>query len=294
MSQSCNTYETAAHSCFVCGTDAKFSFTKDGFHLFLCPRCGFMQVRPMPSEEDLKKLYSQSYFHNTEGGHGYTEYERDKEPMRAVFQLYLAKLEALVAGRKIFDVGAATGYFLNIAQSRGWQTAGSEISLYARNECIKKGHAVMEEDMTRGIVGSIDAVTMWDVLEHVTDPRKTIVMSHRVLVKDGVVAINTVDRSSVWARLLGKRWHLIVPPEHLNYFSVESLQLLLEQEGFEIIEIKKIGKSFSLPYIFSTLARWQKIALWQTLSDFTSKSVLRKVAVPINLRDNVFVIARKL
>ncbi len=281
--------------CRLCGAQAVWFGTKEGYDLFDCLSCRFLFVAPIPA--NLAGIYAETYFRNPTGTKdtcGYTDYDKDKEPMRHIFALYIAKLALLTHGRSIFDFGAATGYFLDIAQHAGWRTFGSEISRYARSESERRGH-----QMCGGMVSDIPsdwrvaAVTMWDVLEHVDDPRAFVRAAHGLLEPDGVLAINTVDRSSVWARLFGLRWHLIVPPEHLNFFSRSNLTKLLDDEGFEVLEIRKIGKSFSPAYIFKMLASWQKLRFWEWCARMTDNRYFRLFAIPINLRDNVFLLARK-
>lgn len=254
-----------------------------------------MFVFPTPSKEVLEKIYEEDYFSNKgKSEFGYTDYDKDKEPMRLVFELYLDKLSRLTSGRNIFDVGAATGYFLDIAKKDGWHTYGSEISTYGKEEGEHRGHTMYLGSLRDVSCNTkMDVITMWDVLEHVDDPIAYVRDAKELLGSKGIIAINTVDASSLWARIMGMKWHLIVPPEHLNYFSRESLVRLLEAEGFEILEIKKIGKSFSLPYILKTLASWQGLAIWTTLAQWTSRTYLRHISLPINLFDNMFVIAKK-
>lgn len=281
-------------TCHICkGTDVRFFCEKNGHTLYDCNACGFTFVYPIPN--DLAAIYTQEYFKN--GGKadaGYTDYDKDKEPMHSIFELYLAKLAALTPGRNIFDVGAATGYFLDIAKSSGWKTYGSEISAYALEEARKRGHVMVEGSIVgTNIEEQMNAVTLWDVLEHVDDPRAYLARVHAMLEDGGALAINTVDRSSLWARIMGSRWHLIVPPEHLNYFSPKNLEMLLRETGFEVLEVKKIGKKFSPAYVFKTLATWQGLPFWNLLARKTDTAFFRKLALPINLRDNIFVLARR-
>ncbi len=67
--------------------------------------------------EDPAFIYSAEYFKNEyKADAGYTDYDKDKEPMCPVFEIYLNKLARLTVRRNIFDVGAATGYFLDITK----------------------------------------------------------------------------------------------------------------------------------------------------------------------------------
>ena len=86
--------------------------------------------------------------------------------------------------------------------------------------------------------------------------------------KGGLIAINTPDSGSFIAKLLGKRWHLLVPPEHLVIFNRVNLDLLLKSCGFEVLWTGKIGKKFTLQYIFQILANWQRSPLIGQLAGF--------------------------
>lgn len=237
-------------------------------------------------------MYNEDYFHNAGNQEfGYSDYDQDKEPMRHIFERYLGFF-----GKpgSIFDIGCATGYFLDRAKEYGWKTYGVEISSYAAHEARSRGHTVYVGELpTLSIEEKMNVVTMWDVLEHVDNPRAYLLAAHKVLNDGGYLAINTVDTSSVWASVMGKRWHLIVPPEHVNYYNPENVRTLLEQTGFEVCDVRKIGKRFSLPYFFTMGYRWQGLVLWKQLAKFFDSPFWRKVWLPVNLRDNMFLIARK-
>lgn len=215
--------------------------------------------------------------------------------MRQVFISHLQNFENLTSGRALFDIGAATGFFLDLARARNWQTAGVELSEFAATEARRRGHLVVTGNLLKqnSPTSQYDLVTMWDVFEHIDRPDDYIKKVHQLLKPGGYVAINTPDASSWWARLMGKRWHLMIPPEHLFYYSPKNLRQVLEQNGFRVIKFKKIGKRFSLPYFFKTGYEWQKLSLWRVLWHYFDTSFWRNVALPFNLRDNVFVLAQK-
>ena len=267
---------------------------KNGYQLYRCCSCFLVFVWPMPG--NLDSIYTKGYFKNQGGKkHGYFDYDQDKEPMKEVFASHLEIFAANTKGRDIFDIGAATGYFLDMARGMGWQTSGIEISSYAAEVAARKGH-----DVKCGILPDLhfekkaSVVTMWDVLEHVDDPHLYIRAVNNLLHIGGLLAINTIDKGSLWARLLGSRWHLIIPPEHLFYYTRKSLELLLRQNGFTIIEVNVVGKKFTLAYIFTILYNWQGFRLWHILACYFQKTRWRKFGIPINLRDNIFIFARKI
>lgn len=284
-------------SCPICRSDKiGLYLEKNGCFVRQCKECDFLFVWPLP--QDVENFYAKNYFYKdskVENNSGYIDYEKDKTSMEGVFYSYLAELEKFVKAKKIFDVGAATGYFLDLAKLKGWQTNGNEISSYAAQVAQNKGHCVMAGDLTKINLTpeSYDAVTMWDVLEHVQDPQENLNAVNKILVSGGILAINTIDRGSLWAKLCGKKWLMLVPPEHLHYFNASDMSILLARAGFDVLATKKIGKKYSIPYIVKTLALWQGGSFWNTVLRRVSVPIWRKISIPINLRDNIFVIARK-
>lgn len=274
-----------------------FFYEKNGFKLYNCFTCKLIFVWPIPV--NLAYIYQTSYFKSDldddrVNKFGYADYEEDKKVMRETFIIYLNKILKLTFGRKIFDVGAATGYFLDLAKQAGWQTSGIEISEYAAKIAGAKGHQIFLGNLENlEIKEKYDVVTMWDVLEHLPDPKRYLKSVHDILNQGGVLAINTINKSSCWARLWGKNWHAILPPEHLFYYSVQSLKILLEANGFEILEQLKIGKRFTLSYICKVLVHRYNLLVLGKLSDFLNKSGL-KISLTVNLRDNIFIICRKI
>jgi len=280
--------------CPVCGADNNKIFVKKNGHILrVCKVCRLIFVWPIP--KNLEEIYKKEYFKGSEKkDFGYTNYDEDKEPMKNIFIFYLKKFKRLVSGRRIFDIGAATGYFLDLARDRGWQTAGVEISKYASDIAKFKKHEIYNNSSLGDFhQHKFDVVTMWDVLEHLQSPKEYLKNVNKILNQGGVLAINTVDAGSWWAKLFGKKWHQLNPPEHLFYFSKNNLKLLLKNSGFKVLEKRKISKKFSLTYVFKVLHNWQGLKIWQKLERFFNKSFWRKFYLPINLRDNIFILAKK-
>ncbi|MHB0865502.1 MAG: class I SAM-dependent methyltransferase, partial [Minisyncoccota bacterium] len=214
-----------------------------------------------PIAYDALSLYDADYFAGATKGSGYVEYDTDKEPMRPAFIEYLKEVDKFAPRKgELLDVGAATGFFMKIADEFGWRTKGVEISDYATTLAQKRGLDVRCGTLVNSGFAerNFDAITMWDVLEHFADPQVDIRIAEKLLRPGGILAINTPDSGSLYARMMGKRWHLLVPPEHINYFTKKSVTALLRENGFSIEKISKIGKSFTLEYVVQTAATCQK------------------------------------
>lgn len=282
--------------CSVCAaTDTEFFTIKNCCDIYRCRNCQLLFVWPKPV--NLANVYSENYFEGGRDGYGYVDYEADKLAMAATWEVYLDKIEKFLPGRgRLLDVGAATGVFLRAAKRRGWAVCGIEPVEWAAKKARSLGLEVQTgvlSDLSSNADG-YDVVTYFDVFEHLSDPGAEADLIYRILKPRGLLIINTPDAGSWLARILRKRWHLLTSPEHLIIFNQNNLTRLLKECGFEILEIGKIGKKFTLQYIFRTLANWQKMAVWRFLAEFLENNRLGKIRIPINLRDNFFVIARKL
>lgn len=277
--------------CMGCGSASDFFARKAGYMLYTCRACGLTFVSPVP---DSAAVYGEDYFSGATGGHGYVDYDADKEPMTPTFEEYLKRIRHLSGGNRILDVGAATGFFLQIAQRSGFDAYGVEISSYAAQRATEKGIPMITGTLADVPAEPLfDVITLLDVIEHVGNPEAELLRANALLQTDGLLVINTPDIGSLYARLMGKKWHLIVPPEHLVYFDRATMRALLEKTGFTVLSISTVGKRFTLQYIFKMLYMWQGFRLWKHLSGFCGRTWLRCIALPINLRDNMFVMARK-
>lgn len=272
-----------------------FYINKDRYDIYRCSVCGMLSVFPIPT--NVAKVYQKDYFSGGQNGFGYVNYDTDKEAMRGVFTDYLNITDKLggKGNKKLLDIGAATGFFVRMANDFGFLSSGLEISNYAANLGRQNGL-----DIKTGTLENVtfkneafDVVTMWDVIEHMPNPKANLELTKKYLKKGGVLAINTPDSGSLYAKILGKRWHLFVPPEHIHYFNKKSLEIILEKTGFEIMSFMKIGKKFTIEYVFQILSKWLNISVFKRISQFLGKGAIGKIAIPINLRDNVVVFAKK-
>lgn len=290
-----NDFKEINACCIVCGQiNAIFFAKKNNCDLYRCGGCGLTFMWPMPKET--AQVYSADYFSGAKDGFGYVDYDEDKSAMADTFISCLETIKEFSPNKgRLLDVGAATGYFLKKAGMLGWETVGVEISDYAAQKARATGLDVKTGTLenVQFEVGSFDAVTMWDVLEHLPNPKNELDKIYRLLKKGGILAINTPDAGSFFAKIMGKRWHLLVPPEHLVYFNPKNLTEVLKQSGFTVLKFNKIGKKFTVQYIIQTLSRWQNISIWNKILKYSNSIGVAKFHIPINLRDNFFIVAKK-
>jgi SAM-dependent methyltransferase len=284
--------------CVACGRKEHVFYTKkNGHDVWRCLFCKTLFLYPLPKSSETEAVYGKEYFAGGKEGFGYVDYDADKEAMRAVFEKYLTDFVRILGKTgRLLDIGAATGYFMRIAETKGWKVHGIEISAYAAELGKSRGLDIETGTVhqTTFAKESFDLVTMWDVVEHMPDPILDIKKIRTLIKPNGLVAINTPDSGSLFARILGSRWHLFVPPEHIFYFNRNSLRMLLERNGFEVLEVGCVGKRFTVEYIMHTLSRWQNLGIWKKLLGFLERHPrIGQWSLPVNLWDNMYMLARK-
>lgn len=145
----------------------------------------------------------------------------------------------------LLDIGCGTGGFLRFAASRGWRVYGFDAS-QAQAE-----HARATFPEVRCSVGCadylaqlgqpeqrFDMVTLWDVLEHVRDPRPFLEEIRAVLAPGGVLFISVpgggaLPMKRAFYRLLGRPFSLD-PWEHVFHYTRDGLERLLREQGFVV------------------------------------------------------------
>lgn len=161
---------------------------------------------------------------------------------------------------RLLDVGTAGGSFLAVAQRNGWQVDGCEpnrwLCEWANRHyglSIVPG-TIFDMDLTDG---SFDVVTLWDVLEHTPDPKIVLRECARVLKSGGLLVVNYPDIETSVARLMGRRWVFLLSV-HLYYFTRKTLNAMLGELGFAVVQRRRHWQSLELGYILFRMEAYIK------------------------------------
>ncbi|MDP3963535.1 MAG: class I SAM-dependent methyltransferase [bacterium] len=284
-------------TCLACRGAGAFYAKKNGYNVYRCDACRSLFVFPMPSIAEIAAVYDTAeYFFGGSAHGGYANYDEDKEPMRKTFLNILGLLKGYAGGTQtLLDVGAATGYFVALARQNGWDASGIELSSHAVEIAHKKNIPVTQGALVSAALGgSYDVVTLWDVIEHVPDPDQNLDVVFRLLKPGGVAAFITPKADAWWARLMGPRWHLLVPPEHLACFTTSAMRIMLARHGLDVVGVRSVAKRFTLPYILHTAANWLSVPMLRSAANAAKKwPWAGTAAIPLNFHDNMLVIAQK-
>lgn len=225
--------------CPVCGTpQTQRRFDKYGHWLRDCDRCGHRFAELRPSPDHAQHVYDDSYF--TGGGAGYPNYLNEGVLLRRHGQRYAQILQRLgIPTGRLLDVGAAAGFVLQGFEDWGWQGVGIEpnptMAHYAQTQLGLAVQAGSLEGLSlEDVAGeqAYDLVTLIQVIAHFYDLQQALSVASSATRMGGHWLIETWNRKSWTARLLGPRWHEYSPPSVLYWFSPEDLGALAAQYGF--------------------------------------------------------------
>jgi SAM-dependent methyltransferase len=197
---------------------------------------------------------------------------------------------------RLLDVGCASGLFLQSAADAGWSVVGVEpseaLSVLAQKNLGSRGEVIAATLQDSGLNHpTFDVVTLWDVLEHVTNPREFLASCAALVKPGGYLFVNVPDLGSLQARVLGRRWPLILP-EHLNYFTRRSLTFCAEYAGLAALQTGRLKASFSLDYVFYRLRQHRVIGA-ELIGRLADRLGVGRVVIPVSLGEVYAVCLRK-
>jgi 2-polyprenyl-3-methyl-5-hydroxy-6-metoxy-1,4-benzoquinol methylase len=200
--------------------------------------CGVEFVHPLPSSDTIKKYYDSSKYHTGE------RYEPGKLTKKntLTWDIRLKLIRSLGYEKgDIIDIGCATGLFLKVAETKGWNIKGLEISKNAAKiaKRILGQEKVQQVDLIDfNTQEKWDVATLWALIEHVTDPLKYLEKIGTLLRPGGLLALSTINRNSICRAARKTNWRYYNPPEHLFYFTLKSLSKILTRADFRIVKVK--------------------------------------------------------
>lgn len=276
------------------------------FHLVRCLNCGLIYQNPQLTIEELARHYPNEYLPYKK------EINSEKSFTKRIAAQHglMRRCNQLIKHRpmtgKLLDVGCSTGLFLNAMRESGWDVEGVELNQYAVEYARKTFGLTIYQGTLEEVNfpdASFDVITLWDVLEHVHNPRITLSEIARILKPGGLLALSLPNPHSLEARLFGKYWVGWDRPRHLHIFPPPVLENYLTNAGMEIKTIESLGGRLGLTLLsieFFCKAHHLPEYIWQTISWISYNWPLRVLTWPayrlietLNLSTNMTVFANR-
>ena len=262
-------------SCPACKSkNCRDEFVKKGFTYKVCNDCQTLFVDPRPSQEALNDFYSNSI--STE--YWVNDFFRSVEKSRTekIFKPRVKKLVDYLGkdkeGWTIGDIGAGFGIFLSELK-KIWENnryIAIEPSPEQCKICQGKNLEIickpLEEITDKD--KSFNLLTSFELFEHLYNPSYFLECVNKLLKPGGYFLLTTLNGLGFDIQILKEKSKSVFPPHHLNFFNPNSIAMLLEKNGFEVIDISTPGK---LDWdIVENMIKKEKIKIegfWHLLAD---------------------------
>ncbi len=231
--------DTLEHiNCPICEQDkTEPLFDKDSLSVVTCQKCQLRYVNPRVKQRVLEKSYIETYYPPDKMERIHTDSMEWLQMMERLMELE----KRCKNNGKLLDVGCGIGTFLHLARRRGWQPYGVDPS----KSGVTFAQKIHKLDVKCGEVfdanfptAHFDAITLYHVLEHISDLNLLLDELRRVLKpQTGVLVIEVPNGGSLQSYLQKADWPYVHPRDHLYYFSARSLPQLLQKHRFHRIRL---------------------------------------------------------
>ena len=245
--------------CPVCKcTQHKHLYTIDQGKLLTCQNCQLVFYVPRPTHEELADFYNQQSYRQ-----GYAQSVMSSQDFVANRYQELKKIVSKYqpnlfnrSNKTFLDVGCGLGDLLQLAIADQWQVNGTEISPEAALQAQEniRNQILVGDILTLNLPENhFDLITIYHVIEHLIDPLPVLKNLQKLLKPEGILFIETPNLDSLGAKIRGKNWSNIIPPEHINYYSPKSLANSLTIAGFDNSKVFT-----NAPYKIESVSNWSK------------------------------------
>lgn len=208
-------------------------------------------------------MYNDGYFSGQAGDGGYLDYQSEYLSHSETFRRRLRGVATRFHGKgRLLDFGCAYGHLGHVAAQEGWDVVVADVAYEAVRRAVHDyGLAGFVGDLSKPPLktGAFDLVTLYDVIEHVREPKSIIRSLGALLSGRGILHVTTPDVDSVSARLMGRRWYHYKPQEHLLYFGRRTLRHLLEGCGMRVEGMASAPSHMTVHDILIRLRRYSRL-----------------------------------
>ena len=237
-----NHQDEVKYRCSVCdGIDYSIVCLKDTATYVQCAECSVVRQHPYPTSAEIAAYYDR--YQSLKSGQssylsdaGLEVFKRDKTFTFTDLEL---PYEAF-AGKRVLDVGCATGQFIEMMMEAG---AAQVVGIDTSEECITtardRGLPCRQGDFLE-LSSEFDVITMWHVIEHLLQPQDFIRHAHKLLPTGGWLLIETPVIGMI-SEAFGADWRYFMPTEHINLFTVDALIRVCNNTGFSVQKHVRFG-----------------------------------------------------
>ncbi len=232
--------------CTSCGSEEYLPRGSYGpWGLRRCKQCYLLYVSPRPTETDIERIYSESYFEGT-GNYGdrgtpggYNANEAGYVGRAQVLVPWILGRIGLNQGNWL-DVGCGPGFLMEVAGKHGFKCVGIDVSK-AAVEWVRKRSLEAFSTPAERLTDVLDerqfeVISLVDTLFHLRNPGRVLESLADRLVPGGWLFAGPFDlttREQIDAAVTSPDPEQLGIPEHLSFVNQASMEFLLQQLGFQ-------------------------------------------------------------
>ncbi|MFI5283125.1 MAG: class I SAM-dependent methyltransferase [Candidatus Dormibacterales bacterium] len=215
-----------------------------------CANCGLRVLNPAPGPQELANEYDAGYAPFALAARSPDLATRFRRAW------YTARRERWLSGLEFssaLDVGCGTGEFLLKLRRRGVDVRGLEPAAYAAQFAASSGLDVFQGGVSDYRPRrTFDLITLWNVVEHLPDPKGDLARLRELLAPAGTMVILTPDAGSHQARAFGRDWAGLEVPKHLVLLDRGSLRALAAKARLVEARVRRAR----IDHVYMGLASW--------------------------------------
>jgi 2-polyprenyl-3-methyl-5-hydroxy-6-metoxy-1,4-benzoquinol methylase len=243
------------------GSDSFFETTDRTFGYRSCTNCRCLFIDPVPHERELAKFYPSNYWWNSSPAL--------LTRLECLYRRVALRDHVTFIGRaaamlpryrrpiRLLDVGCGSGALLGLLVQKGFEVVGFDMSKEAA--AIAKAdhgvHVITGGRLQDGkfLSGAFDVVSLFHVVEHVSEPRDLLAEVRRLLHSRGRVVLQVPNIESWQFKVCGGRWHGLDAPRHVINYSNRAIRRLLSDSGFRVCRTRHFNLRDNAPALASSL-----------------------------------------
>ena len=210
-------------ACQVCKSNEALHYkTIDGVPIYRCLLCELAFVDPKTPRKTTTNIYS------------FIAYQKRENQFIKRYTNTVHLISKFIHGKKILEVGAGFGLLSSLLHRAGYDVDVLEPdvdTVYLKGLSVKVFKTYLEE-YANVTSTKYDAIILYDVLEHVDFPVETVKLFEKLLLKNGIVFIQTPNYQSLMAQIV-RNWSWWMVEDHRFFFSKKSLGLLFERKNWK-------------------------------------------------------------
>ena len=263
-------------SCRICGSKVNRLYPlKRVFEIYHCSTCNTDLTYPIPTLKDVEEATDPSYF------------EAFNDPSIRDFKIEdLKKTLRNINSKNVkayLDVGCAKGFLVEYMLSKKVDAYGIELFPNVAKEAQQlagNDRIIAGNFETYNFNKKYDLITMFDLIEHVKNPQKTLAKAKTLLTTKGKILIITPNIRS-WKRSFLRQYWTAYHLEHVNCFSCQSMHYFAEQTKLRLIRCESFHKTVNFHYFIRQLTH--KFSFLSFLKIFTRFKTLN---FPFTINDD--------